>query len=62
MITPADLRWAATRLQRLTDRQWRDAFRAANYGDEMRDRYLRKIREKIAHALDAAAAQTTPDV
>jgi hypothetical protein len=62
MITPADLRWAATRLQRLTDRQWRDAFRAANYGDAMRDRYLRKIREKIAQALDAAAAQTTPDV
>ncbi len=63
MITPADLRWAATRLQRLTERQWRDAFRAANYSDAVRDRYLRKIREKIAQALDAAAAaEATPDV
>ena len=63
MITPADLRWAANGLQRLTDEQWRDAFRAANYTDAVRDRYLRKIREKIAQALEAAAAaQATPDV
>ena len=63
MITAADLRWAARRLQRLTDEQWRDAFRAANYGDAMRDRYLRKIRQKIDEALKVAAtAQATPDV
>jgi hypothetical protein len=63
MITPADLRWAATRLQRLTDRQWHDAFRAANYADAVRDRYLRKIRQKIEEALKVAAtAQATPDV
>lgn len=62
-ITAADLRWAATRLQRLTDRQWRDAFRAANYTDDIRDRYLRKIRQKIDEALEVAAtAQATPDV
>lgn len=62
MITPADLRWAATRLQLVTDQQWRDAFRAANYTDGVRDRYLRKIRQKIDEALKvAAAAQATPD-
>lgn len=62
MITPADLRWAATRLQRLTDEQWRDAFRAANYSDAVRDRYRRKIEQKIEEALEMAAkAQTTPD-
>jgi hypothetical protein len=62
-IAAADLRWAAMRLQRLTDRQWRDAFRAANYTDDIRERYLRKIRQKIAEALEAAdSAQTTPDV
>ncbi len=62
-ITPADLRWAATRLQRLTDDQWRDAFRSANYPDAVRDRYLRKIRQKIEEALKVAAtAQATPDV
>ena len=62
MITPADLRWSATRLQRLTDAQWRDAFRAANYSDAIRDRYRRKIQQKIEEALEVAAtAQTTPD-
>jgi hypothetical protein len=62
MITPADLQWAATRLQRVTSQQWRDAFRAANYTDAVRDRYLRKIRQKVDEALKvAAAAQVTPD-
>ncbi len=36
MITPADLQWAATHLRRVTDQQWRDAFRAANYTDGLR--------------------------
>jgi hypothetical protein len=63
MVTPADLRWAATRMQRLSDKQWHDAFRAANYGEGTRDRYLRKIRQKIDEALKvAASAQATPDV
>jgi hypothetical protein len=61
MVTAADLRWAATRLQRLTERQWHDAFRAANYTDEVRDRYLRKIREKIAQALEASATAQGSD-
>jgi len=61
MITPADLAWAGTRLQRLTDEQWRQAFRAANYTDGLRDRYVRKIRQKIDEALKVAAAQATPD-
>jgi hypothetical protein len=62
MTTPADLEWAATRLQRLTSQQWSDAFRAANYSDGVRDRYVRKIRQKIDEALKAAAtAQTNPD-
>jgi hypothetical protein len=63
MVTGDDLRWAATRLQRLTDKQWNDAFRASNYTDALRDRYVRKIREKIAQALEAAAtAQETNGV
>jgi hypothetical protein len=62
MITPHDLRWAAMRLRRLTDQQWRDAFRAANYSDAIRDRYRRRIDRKIEEALEvAAAAQATPD-
>jgi len=54
-ITPADVRWASRRMRRLTDEQWRDAFRAANYTEEMTDRYLRKIREKIAQGLSLQA-------
>jgi len=62
-ITGDDLRWAATRLQKLTDEQWRDAFRAANYTDAVRDRYRRKIQQKIEEALEVAATvQATPDV
>lgn len=51
MIRPADVQWAARRMQRLTDRQWRDAFRAANYTDADAERYLRKLKEKIADGL-----------
>jgi hypothetical protein len=50
MIEPADVQWAADRMQRLTQQQWRDAFRAGNYADVETDRYLRRIRQKIADA------------
>jgi hypothetical protein len=62
MIRPEDLRWAAARLERLTEKQWHDAFRAANYTDGIRDRYLRKIRQKIEEAKKVAVtAQVTSD-
>ena len=51
MIRPADVRWAAEHVSRLTDAQWRDAFRAANYTDADAARYLRKIKEKIDDGL-----------
>jgi hypothetical protein len=51
MIRPADVQWAATEMQRLTDKQWRDAFRAGNYADPIAERYIRRIREKIADGL-----------
>lgn len=54
-ITPADVRWASRRMRRLTDQQWRDAFRSANYTDEMAARYIRKIHEKIAQGLSLTA-------
>src|SRR3989442_1544264 len=44
MIRPADVRWAAERMQKLTDKQWHDAFRAANYSDSDANRYLRKLK------------------
>jgi hypothetical protein len=48
MIGPDDVQWAARQMSRLTDRQWRDAFRAANYATSHAERYVRRIKEKIA--------------
>ena len=51
MIAPGDVRWAAERMSRLTDAQWRDAFRAGNYSDGDAARYIDRIKEKIADGL-----------
>ena len=55
-VTPDDVRWACERLARLTDAQWRDAFRAAGYSEETSSRYTAKIKEKIAQGLQMTAA------
>ena len=47
-----DVRWICERLDRLTDRQWRDAFRAANYTDDVTARYVTKLRQKIKEGLE----------
>ena len=51
MIAPDDVRWAAEHMSRLTDAQWRDAFRAGNYSDADAARYVARIKEKIADGL-----------
>jgi len=51
MIRPADVRWAAERMARLSDAQWRAAFRAGNYAAPDAERYIRKLEEKIADGL-----------
>ena len=51
MITPADVQWGSQQMARLTDAQWRDAFRAGNYADPIADRYIARIKEKIADGL-----------
>jgi hypothetical protein len=51
MIAPADVQWAAAQAARLTDDQWRDAFRAGNYAPATADRFIARIREKIADGL-----------
>jgi hypothetical protein len=53
-ISPADVRWACERLGRLSPRQWKDAFRAGGYDDARADRYIRKIRAKVAQGLALA--------
>jgi hypothetical protein len=55
-VTPEQVHWACERLAALTDRQWRDAFRAGGYGAEETARYVMKIKSKIAQGLEL----TTP--
>jgi hypothetical protein len=50
-LRPADVRWTCRRLARLTDEQWRDAFRAGGYSAEIGARYMRKIKDKIREGL-----------
>lgn len=51
MVGPGDVQWAARQMARLTDAQWRDAFRAGNYAAPHAERYIRRIKEKIADGL-----------
>ena len=50
-ITVADVVWTCRLLERLSESQWRDAFRAADYSEETTDRYLKKIHSKIREGL-----------
>ncbi len=40
-------RWIGGLLNQLTDEQLRDAFRAANYAEEIREGYVRSLRMRI---------------
>jgi hypothetical protein len=50
-IRPEDVRWICTRLRQLTDDQWQDAFRAAGYPKSIGDRFVRRMKQKIAEGL-----------
>jgi hypothetical protein len=50
-ITVADLKWACRRVLALTDRQWRDAFAAANYDGATTARFVARIRAKAQEGL-----------
>jgi hypothetical protein len=50
-ITPGDVTWACELVARLTDRQLDDGFRAAGYGEEVRRRFVRKLKSKVAEGL-----------
>lgn len=51
VVRPEDVRWMCALLNRITNRQWHDAFRTGGYNPDQTERYLRKIREKIAQGL-----------
>ena len=50
-IRVADVRWLCERLNRLTDKQWQDAFRAGGIESPMSDRFIRRMKQKIAEGL-----------
>jgi len=59
-ITIADVKWTCRRLARLSDRQWEAAFTAGGYPEDVRRRYIAKIKAKIAEGLalpDAGGAR-----
>ena len=50
-ITADDVRWVCQLYAQLSDRQLNDAFRAGGYDQATTERYIKKIREKIAQGL-----------
>lgn len=56
-IKPEEVAWASNLLGQLSDRQMQDAFRAGGYTPDEANRFVRKLREKIAEgrALGRAA-------
>jgi hypothetical protein len=50
-ITPDHVRWISERMSRLTDAQWEAAFRAGGYAKPIYERYLSRLKEKIAEGL-----------
>ncbi|MDO8679049.1 MAG: hypothetical protein Q7R30_10860 [Acidobacteriota bacterium] len=57
-VTPADVVWTCELLARLPDTHWQAAFRAGEYTPDQTDRYVRKIKEKIAQGLALKTAGT----
>ena len=50
-IAVEDVQWTATLMSRLSDQQWQDAFRAGDYSAEDANRFIAKLKEKIATGL-----------
>jgi hypothetical protein len=50
-VTVEHVKWICERMNRLTDEQWIDAFRAGGYAKPIYERYLRRLRQKIQEGL-----------
>jgi hypothetical protein len=46
-----DVRWMSGRVLQLTDRQWRDAFRAGGYDEALAARFIARIKQKAEEGL-----------
>ena len=47
----ADVRWICQQLDRVTDEQWRDAFRAGGIEGPVAQRFIRRMKQKIGEGL-----------
>ena len=50
-ITPDDVRWACEHLAKLSDAQWRDAFRAGGFDAAVADRFISRLKAKIEEGM-----------
>lgn len=50
-IRPGDVRWVCDQLNKLTDDQWRDAFRAGGVEATVADRFIRRMKQRIGEGL-----------
>ena len=55
-LSPADLIWACELMDRLSDAQLDDAFKAGGYDSDVRQRYIAKLRSKIREGLALRSA------
>jgi hypothetical protein len=53
-----DVIWACELMDRIPDGHWQAAFKAGAYPQEDADRFIRKIKEKIAQGLALKAPAT----
>jgi hypothetical protein len=60
-ISPADVAWASEWLGQLSDRQWSDAFRAGGYAPPVADRFIGRLRQKIAEGRRLGEGVLSPD-
>jgi hypothetical protein len=57
LLTTRDVIWVSGWMDKLSDAQWQDAFRAAGYSDEVSRRFIAKLESKVAEALRLAHSQ-----
>lgn len=51
IATPGDVKWVSGLLSRLSDQQWKDAFRAGGFTEAESARYIAKMKQKIDEGL-----------
>jgi hypothetical protein len=60
-VTPQDVQWVCALLARLSDRQWHDAFRAGGFDEQESERYIRRLKQKVAEGLSLAGDRIASD-